>query len=201
MSGPGAPASAPVLAEPVRRSDVAEDTCSIDGCTNSVLNKKRGWCNAHYQRWRKTGDPLKIRPGRWDGYVRPTCSVPDCEAPAHARGLCSVHSPRQRRHGDPLGGRRRLATGTIEERFRSFVDVIDSCWVWNGGTTTAGYGEFTIDGTTHYAHRYGYELFVGPVPDGMHLHHKCEVKVCCNPAHLTPLTAAEHRRLHNRASR
>lgn len=30
--------------------------CSIEGCSKSA--EKRGWCGAHYLRWRKYGDPL-----------------------------------------------------------------------------------------------------------------------------------------------
>lgn len=31
-------------------------TCSVEGCENGA--KARGWCEKHYQRWRKNGDPL-----------------------------------------------------------------------------------------------------------------------------------------------
>lgn len=34
-------------------------TCSIDGCGKSV--KARGFCNAHWRRWRRHGDPLAGR--------------------------------------------------------------------------------------------------------------------------------------------
>lgn len=30
-------------------------TCSIDGCDHPAIT--RGWCNAHYLRWRRGGDP------------------------------------------------------------------------------------------------------------------------------------------------
>lgn len=35
--------------------DMAERTCSIDGCTN--LARSRGWCKKHYTLWWRHGDP------------------------------------------------------------------------------------------------------------------------------------------------
>ena len=34
-------------------------TCSIDGCQKPLL--ARGWCSAHYAKWKKYGDPLEVR--------------------------------------------------------------------------------------------------------------------------------------------
>jgi hypothetical protein len=34
----------------------AVSACRIDGCPGTVI--ARGWCNAHYIRWRRFGDPL-----------------------------------------------------------------------------------------------------------------------------------------------
>lgn len=33
--------------------------CKIDGCDDEAYG--HGWCSKHYQRWRKTGDPLQVR--------------------------------------------------------------------------------------------------------------------------------------------
>lgn len=35
---------------------MAKRTCSIDGCDREA--KCRGWCSAHYSRWRRNGNPL-----------------------------------------------------------------------------------------------------------------------------------------------
>lgn len=39
-----------------------EGTCSIDGCSRPV--RSQGWCNSHYQRWWKHGDPIAATPRR-----------------------------------------------------------------------------------------------------------------------------------------
>lgn len=171
-------------------------TCSVEGCERP--SKTRGWCNAHSQRFYKTGNPTGIRPARWDGYERPACSVPGCDVLAHARGYCPSHFFRWRRHGDPLVGRRNNAKGTVEERFWSFVDKAgpDDCWLWNGGLITGGYALFHADpGVTVYAHRWSYEHHIGPIPEGLVVDHTChnrdltcpggacKHRSCMNPAH------------------
>jgi hypothetical protein len=55
------------------------------------------------------------------------------------------------------------------------------CWLFDGATTGGGYGRHS---KRKYAHRIAYEKWVGPIPDGMLVCHKCDVKLCCNPDHL-----------------
>ena len=66
------------------------------------------------------------------------------------------------------------------------------CWIWQAGTNTKGYGKFKVDGRDVKAHRFAYEMFVGPIPEGLELDHLCRVRNCVNPEHLEPVTHAEN---------
>ena len=55
------------------------------------------------------------------------------------------------------------------------------CWYWVGGVTTLGYG--TIP-KWRVAHRFSWHLFNGPIPKGMSVLHKCDIRNCVNPDHL-----------------
>lgn len=59
------------------------------------------------------------------------------------------------------------------------------CWLWLRGMIKGGYGVvFKGSRSGRYAHRVSYELFVGPIPDGIIVCHKCDTPLCCNPRHL-----------------
>lgn len=55
-----------------------------------------------------------------------------------------------------------------------------------------GYCRTLVKGKWVGAHRVAYELFVGPIPDGMELDHVCRVRNCINPAHLEAVTHEEN---------
>jgi hypothetical protein len=59
-----------------------------------------------------------------------------------------------------------------------------------------GYGRFWVDGRYVRAHRFAYELVVGPIAEGLQLDHVkargCEYRHCVNPAHLEPVTQQEN---------
>lgn len=73
------------------------------------------------------------------------------------------------------------------------------CWVWTGSTVGNGYGRFMLGGVRRVAHVVVYELLVGPVPDGLELHHDCHNPPCVNPAHLRPVTPEENARQERRS--
>lgn len=70
------------------------------------------------------------------------------------------------------------------QRFWSKVNKTDSCWLWTGERTKFGHGRFLYNSVRVNAHRFAYETFVGPIPDGLLVCHKCDVPNCVNPDHL-----------------
>lgn len=55
--------------------------------------------------------------------------------------------------------------------------------MWSGTIARAGYGVAGRFGH-QAAHRLSYSAFQGPIPDGLHVLHKCDVRACVNPNHL-----------------
>jgi hypothetical protein len=99
-----------------------------------------------------------------------------------------------------MGHERRRAWSTRQrpapERFWEKVNKASGqfwdgteCWQWIGATKPRGYGNFCPHRTrTMQAHRFAYELLVGPIPAGLELDHLCDNPGCVNPAHLEPKT-------------
>jgi hypothetical protein len=83
---------------------------------------------------------------------------------------------------------------TPEESFDARIHRDESgCWLWTGYIDPKGYGVIGVGGRKlSKVHRYSYERFIGPVPDGLQLDHLCRVRHCANPAHLEPVTNREN---------
>jgi hypothetical protein len=60
----------------------------------------------------------------------------------------------------------------------------NGCHEWVGFRNADGYGQLRVNGIVDRAHRVAYRLYVGEIPKGMHVCHKCDNPSCCNPEHL-----------------
>ena len=74
--------------------------CEIVGCDKRV--KCHGFCQTHYMRWRRHGDPLQGRRSP-TANTRRQCRVDGCEKPVKGHDLCPMHLARWKTHGDPGG--------------------------------------------------------------------------------------------------
>jgi hypothetical protein len=162
---------------------VAEDrpVCSVDGCHKVV--KTRGWCTAHYERWRRNGDPgpagdARKRPPR-------VCSVEACVDGARVRGWCAKHYARWQVHGDPTyvtrdyGAERRL-------RHDGYVEV------WRPGHPLASVTGYVSE---HRLVAWDAGLLIVP-NSSVHVHHKNGIKTDNRLENLEVMTGSEHNRHH-----
>lgn len=83
---------------------------------------------------------------------------------------------------------------TIIDRLISKIEIDPStrCWKWTGCICKDGYGQIKMIPNMRRAHRVSYEVFVGPIPEGLQIDHLCRCRSCINPEHLEPVTPKEN---------
>ncbi len=80
-------------------------------------------------------------------------------------------------------------------RFLNKIDFTDTCWLWTACCLRDGYGQFRVSSTKKMrAHRFSYEWFVGPIPEGLEIDHLCRTLLCVRPDHLEVVTHIENMR-------
>lgn len=97
-------------------------TCRVPECERSVWVKEL--CSPHYQRHRRSGDPLGKQVMR-DSVPR-ICTAEGCEKPHAARGYCGTHYERLRRNGTiEIAPYRPQGKGTVHNGYVVFSRQID----------------------------------------------------------------------------
>lgn len=84
-------------------------------------------------------------------------------------------------------------------RFWRKVSIGPGCWEWQNSLRHKGYGAFVWKdeaGTTVQgrAHRFAFELMVGPIPPGLCVLHRCDNPKCIRPDHLFLGTIGDNNR-------
>lgn len=74
------------------------------------------------------------------------------------------------------------------------ADTNGGCWLWSGAVDDRGYGSIKLGPNrgSERTHRVAYAAFNGPIPPSLVVMHACDVKVCCNPRHLSLGTQAQN---------
>lgn len=136
-----------------------------------LTDRSRGWLKGHPVRYIHKHNKNHLAPPAPD-FCACGCGQPLKKAKFASRQsrFISGHNNRQ----------------SIEDRFCKNINKLgdDSCWNWTASTGSHGYGTLSVNGSPKTTHRIAWELANGPIPNGMHVLHRCDNRLCCNPTHL-----------------
>jgi hypothetical protein len=163
--------------------------CKIRGCGKDSCT--RGFCNGHYLRLLRYGNPLGGR-NPIENKDR-ICGVVGCRKPVHAKDLCEAHYSRKARNGDPTAGNR--SRGTALAWLHRYVDYDkDECLIWPFNMDR-GYGKLAFRGRPVFASRVMCILAHGEPPlERPEAAHSCGrgSDGCVSPKHVRWASRAEN---------
>lgn len=139
---------------------MSDKVCSVDEC--ETVAHSLGYCNSHYLRFKRHGDPL------------------------------GGGSSRRRRKVTAEAGSPPSWTDRFYAKVRKTDTCWVWTGALSSKGTGHGYGTLWADGRLRKAHRLSYELHVGPIPVGHVIDHKCRDTRCVNPDHLQAVTARQN---------
>lgn len=81
---------------------------------------------------------------------------------------------------------RSMVGANFETPFESLYipEPNSGCWLWDASTTRGGYGQYWRGRERWRAHRLSFWIYVGDIPPGKLVCHRCDVPSCVNPDHL-----------------